>query len=212
MKSIVVLVSGNGSNLQAIIDACETSIHNGKVTAVFSNKATAYALERAKKAGAAAHFVDPKAYETRDAFDADLMKWMDEYAPDLVVLAGYMRILSSDFVRHYFGRMINIHPSLLPKYPGLNTYQRAIHAGDEEHGTSVHFVTEQLDGGPVILQAKVPIFDNDTVESLTARVQSQEYRIYPLVVQWFVEGRLTMTNSKALLDGHILGIHGYADQ
>lgn len=212
MKSIVVLVSGNGSNLQAIIDACETSIHNGKVTAVFSNKATAYALERAKKAGAAAHFIDPKAYETRDAFDADLMKWMDEYAPDLVVLAGYMRILSSDFVRHYFGRMINIHPSLLPKYPGLNTYQRAIHAGDEEHGTSVHFVTEQLDGGPVILQAKVPIFDNDTVESLTARVQSQEYRIYPLVVQWFVEGRLTMTNSKALLDGHILGIHGYADQ
>ncbi|EKO3565902.1 phosphoribosylglycinamide formyltransferase [Vibrio metschnikovii] len=212
MKSIVVLVSGNGSNLQAIIDACETSIHNGKVTAVFSNKATAYALERAKKAGAAAHFIDPKAYETRDAFDADLMKWMDEYAPDLVVLAGYMRILSSDFVRHYFGRMINIHPSLLPKYPGLNTYQRAIHAGDEEHGTSVHFVTEQLDGGPVILQAKVPIFDNDTVESLTARVQSQEYRIYPLVVQWFVEGRLAMTNGKALLDGHILGIHGYADQ
>ncbi|MBC5852461.1 phosphoribosylglycinamide formyltransferase [Vibrio metschnikovii] len=212
MKSIVVLVSGNGSNLQAIIDACETSIHNGKVTAVFSNKATAYALERAKKAGAAAHFIDPKAYETRDAFDADLMKWMDEYAPDLVVLAGYMRILSSDFVRHYFGRMINIHPSLLPKYPGLNTYQRAIHAGDEEHGTSVHFVTEQLDGGPVILQAKVPIFDNDTVESLTARVQSQEYRIYPLVVQWFVEGRLAMTNGKALLDGHVLGIHGYADQ
>lgn len=212
MKSIVVLVSGNGSNLQAIIDACETSIHNGKVTAVFSNKVTAYALERAKKAGAAAHFIDPKAYETRDAFDADLMKWMDEYAPDLVVLAGYMRILSSDFVRHYFGRMINIHPSLLPKYPGLNTYQRAIHAGDEEHGTSVHFVTEQLDGGPVILQAKVPIFDNDTVESLTARVQSQEYRIYPLVVQWFVEGRLAMTNGKALLDSHVLGIHGYADQ
>lgn len=212
MKSIVVLVSGNGSNLQAIIDACETSIHNGKVTAVFSNKATAYALERAKKAGAAAHFIDPKAYDTRDAFDADLMKWMDEYSPDLVVLAGYMLILSSDFVRHYLGRMINIHPSLLPKYPGLNTYQRAIHAGDEEHGTSVHFVTEQLDGGPVILQAKVPIFDNDTVESLTARVQSQEYRIYPLVVQWFVEGRLAMTNGKALLDGHILGIHGYADQ
>lgn len=212
MKSIVVLVSGNGSNLQAIIDACETSIHNGKVTAVFSNKATAYALERAKKAGAAAHFIDPKAYDTRDAFDADLMKWMDEYSPDLVVLAGYMRILSSDFVRHYLGRMINIHPSLLPKYPGLNTYQRAIHAGDEEHGSSVHFVTEQLDGGPVILQAKVPIFDNDTVESLTARVQSQEYRIYPLVVQWFVEGRLAMTNGKALLDGHILGIHGYADQ
>lgn len=212
MKSIVVLVSGNGSNLQAIIDACETSISHGKVTAVFSNKATAFALQRAKNAGADAHFVDPKAYDTRDAFDTDLMHKIDQYAPDLVVLAGYMRILSSDFVRHYLGRMINIHPSLLPKYPGLNTYQRAIHAGDEEHGTSVHFVTEQLDGGPVILQAKVPIFDNDDIESLTARVQCQEYRIYPLVVQWFIEDRLAMVDGKAVLDGQVLGIHGYADQ
>ncbi|MGC9423935.1 MULTISPECIES: phosphoribosylglycinamide formyltransferase [Vibrio] len=212
MKSIVVLVSGNGTNLQAIIDACEASKHGGKVTAVFSNKATAYALERAKKAGAAAHFVDPNAYETRDAFDDALMQYIDQYTPDLIVLAGYMRILSSDFVRHYLGRMINIHPSLLPKYPGLNTYQRAIHAGDEEHGTSVHFVTEQLDGGPVILQAKVPIFDEDTVETLTAKVQAQEYRIYPLVVQWFVEERLAMKQGKAFLDGKPLGIHGYADQ
>ncbi|MCG6450821.1 phosphoribosylglycinamide formyltransferase, partial [Vibrio parahaemolyticus] len=145
------------------------------------NKATAYGLERAKKAGAAAIFIDPKAFETRDAFDYALMQQIDEYQPDLIVLAGYMRILSNEFVRHYLGRMINLHPSLLPKYPGLNTYQRAIHAGDEEHGTSVHFVTEQLDGGPVILQARVPIFDEDTVETLTKRVQSQEYRIYPLV-------------------------------
>ncbi len=212
MKSIVVLISGNGTNLQAIIDACETSIDGGKVTAVFSNKATAFGLERAKKAGAAAVFVDPKAFETRDAFDADLMEQIDEYKPDLVILAGYMRILSNEFVRHYLGRMINIHPSLLPKYPGLNTYQRAIHAGDEEHGTSVHFVTEQLDGGPVILQAKVPIFDEDTVETLTDRVQTQEYRIYPLVTQWFVEGRLEMKSGKAFLDGELLGIHGYADE
>ncbi len=212
MKSIVVLISGNGTNLQAIIDACETSIDGGRVTAVFSNKATAYGLERAKKAGAAAVFVDPKAFDTRDAFDADLMAQIDEYKPDLVILAGYMRILSNEFVRHYLGRMINIHPSLLPKYPGLNTYQRAIHAGDEEHGTSVHFVTEQLDGGPVILQAKVPIFDEDTVETLTDRVQTQEYRIYPLVTQWFVEGRLEMKDGKALLDGKPLGIHGYADE
>ena len=122
-----------------------------------------------------------------------------------------MRILSDDFVRHFKGRMINIHPSLLPKYPGLNTYQRAILAGDEEHGTSVHFVTEQLDGGPVILQAKVPIFDEDTVDALTERVQTQEHRIYPLVVQWFVEDRLTMENGKAFLDGEPLGMHGYAD-
>ncbi|WP_154180317.1 phosphoribosylglycinamide formyltransferase [Vibrio furnissii] len=212
MKSIVVLVSGNGSNLQAIIDACETSINDGKVTAVFSNKATAYGLERAKKAGAAAIFIDPKAFETRDAFDYALMQQIDEYQPDLIVLAGYMRILSNEFVRHYLGRMINLHPSLLPKYPGLNTYQRAIHAGDEEHGTSVHFVTEQLDGGPVILQARVPIFDEDTVETLTKRVQSQEYRIYPLVTQWFVEGRLEMKEGKAFLDGQPLGMHGYADE
>ncbi|OIQ25501.1 phosphoribosylglycinamide formyltransferase [uncultured Vibrio sp.] len=211
MKSIVVLVSGNGSNLQAIIDACETSIDSGKVTAVFSNKADAYALERAEKAGAAGVFLDPKAFDTRDAFDRELMRQMDEYQPDLIILAGYMRILSGEFVRHFLGRMINIHPSLLPKYPGLNTYQRAIHAGDEEHGTSVHFVTEQLDGGPVILQAKVPIFDEDNVEVLTERVQTQEHKIYPLVAQWFVEGRLKMESGKAFLDGTKLGIHGYAE-
>jgi phosphoribosylglycinamide formyltransferase-1 len=209
MKSIVVLVSGNGTNLQAVIDACETKISAGKVTAVFSNKGDAYALERAEKAGAAAVFIDPKLFETRDAFDRALMQQIDEYAPDLVILAGYMRILSSEFVRHYLGRMINIHPSLLPKYPGLNTYQRAILAGDGEHGTSVHFVTEQLDGGPVILQAKVPIHDDDTIESLTRKVQAEEHRIYPLVAQWFVEERVEMRDGKAWLDGESLGIHGY---
>ncbi|WP_038177207.1 MULTISPECIES: phosphoribosylglycinamide formyltransferase [Vibrio] len=213
MKSIVVLVSGNGTNLQAIIDACNSNITNGRVTAVFSNKANVYALERAEKAGAGAHFLDSKAFDTRDAFDHELMKQIDEYHPDVIVLAGYMRILSGEFVRHYMGRMINIHPSLLPKYPGLNTYQRAIHAGDEEHGTSVHFVTEQLDGGPVILQAKVPIFDEDTVETLTERVQNQEHRIYPMVVKWLVEERLTMKDGKeAYLDGERLGMHGYAQE
>jgi phosphoribosylglycinamide formyltransferase-1 len=212
MKSIVVLVSGNGSNLQAIIDACKTQITGGRVTAVFSNKADVYALERAKKADAGAHFLDPKAFDTRDAFDQQLMKQIDEYRPDVIVLAGYMRILSGEFVRHYMGRMINIHPSLLPKYPGLNTYQRAIHAGDEEHGTSVHFVTEQLDGGPVILQAKVPIFDEDNVETLTERVQTQEHKIYPMVVKWLVEERLVMKDEKeAYLDGELLGIHGHAE-
>ena len=210
MKSVVVLISGNGTNLQAIIDACKSSVKGGKVTAVFSNKATAYGLERAEQAGAQPVFIDPKSFDTRDAYDQELMRQMDEFNPDLVVLAGFMRILSSDFVRHYMGRMINIHPSLLPKYPGLNTYQRAILAGDEEHGTSVHFVTEQLDGGPVILQAKVPIFDEDTIEILTERVQAQEHRIYPLVVQWFVEGRLEMKEGKAFLDGKALGIHGHA--
>ncbi len=209
MKSVVVLISGNGTNLQAILDACDTSIKDGKVTAVFSNKATAYGLERAKKAGAEAVFIDPKAFDTRDAFDRSLMDQIDEHKPDLIVLAGYMRILSSEFVRHYLGRMINIHPSLLPKYPGLNTYQRAIHAGDEEHGTSVHFVTEQLDGGPVIMQARIPILDEDTVESLTLKVQEKEHVIYPLVVQWFVEGRLAMKEGKAFLNGEPLGMNGF---
>ncbi|CAH0540954.1 phosphoribosylglycinamide formyltransferase [Vibrio marisflavi] len=212
MKNIVVLISGNGTNLQAIIDACESNITAGKVTAVFSNKADAYGLERAKLAGASGVFIDPKQFETREAFDQELMEKIDNYQPDLIVLAGYMRILSNGFVRHYLGKMVNIHPSLLPKYPGLNTYQRAIHAGDEEHGTSVHFVTEQLDGGPVILQAKVPIFDEDNVEELTKRVQSQEYRIYPLVVDWFVNDRLEMKDGKAFLDGNQLGIHGYAEE
>ncbi|MCE0494410.1 phosphoribosylglycinamide formyltransferase [Vibrio salinus] len=209
MKSVVVLISGNGTNLQAILDACDTSIKDGKVTAVFSNKATAYGLERAKKAGADAVFIDPKAFDTRDAFDRSLMEQIDEHTPDLIVLAGYMRILSGEFVRHYLGRMINIHPSLLPKYPGLNTYQRAIHAGDEEHGTSVHFVTEQLDGGPVIMQARIPILDEDTVESLTKKVQEKEHIIYPLVVQWFVENRLEMKEGKAFLDGEPLGMNGF---
>lgn len=212
MKNIVVLISGSGSNLQAIIDSCADSIQDGKVTAVFSNKADAYGLERAKAAGAEGVFIDPKAFETREAFDNELMTQIDTFQPDLIVLAGYMRILSNDFVRHYMGRMINIHPSLLPKYPGLNTYQRAIHAGDEEHGTSVHFVTEQLDGGPVILQAKVPIFDEDSVEVLTKRVQVQEHRIYPLVVNWFVEGRLEMKQGKAFLDGKQLSVYGHAGE
>ncbi|MCL9776055.1 phosphoribosylglycinamide formyltransferase [Vibrio methylphosphonaticus] len=212
MKNIVVLVSGNGTNLQAIIDACETSITNAKVRAVFSNKESAFALERARKAGAEAEFLDPKASESREAFDAELMRRIDVHNPDLLVLAGYMRILSGEFVRHYMGRMINIHPSLLPKYPGLNTHQRAIDNCDEHHGTSIHFVTEKLDGGPIILQAKVPVFDNDTVEVLEQRIQIQEHQIYPLVVKWFVEDRLSMDGSKAVLDGQELGAQGYADQ
>ncbi|MCJ2377744.1 phosphoribosylglycinamide formyltransferase [Vibrio sp. ZSDZ34] len=211
MKNIVVLVSGNGTNLQAIIDACESTISNAKVRAVFSNKAAVFALERGTRAGAESAFLDPKLSESREAFDEELMRRIDVHSPDLVVLAGYMRILSGEFVRHYMGRMINIHPSLLPKYPGLSTHQRAIDNCDEHHGTSVHFVTEKLDGGPVILQAKVPVFDEDTVETLELRVQSQEHQIYPLVVKWFVEERLKMEGNKALLDGKELGPQGYAE-
>ncbi|CAH0524973.1 phosphoribosylglycinamide formyltransferase [Vibrio hippocampi] len=210
MKNIVVLVSGNGTNLQAIIDACESTIENAKVSAVFSNKESAFALERAKKVGAEAAFLDPKLSETREAFDEALMRRIDAHEPDLVVLAGYMRILSGDFVRHYMGRMLNIHPSLLPKYPGLHTHQRAIDNCDEHHGTTIHFVTEKLDGGPIVLQAKVPVFDDDTVETLEQRIQTQEHQIYPLVVKWFVEERLTMVDGKACLDGNELGPQGHA--
>ncbi|WP_038879183.1 MULTISPECIES: phosphoribosylglycinamide formyltransferase [Vibrio] len=210
MKNIVVLISGNGSNLQAILEACEDSMPNAQVAAVFSNKADAYGLERAKQFDVNGHFVDPKAFESREDFDAELMKQIDEYQPDVIVLAGYMRILSGAFVSHYLGKMINIHPSLLPKYPGLHTHQRAIDAGDKEHGTSVHFVTEELDGGPVVLQAKVPVFEDDDTDALAARVQTQEHNIYPMVTKWLVEGRLSMTEGKAYLDGFELGAHGYA--
>ncbi|PFG55609.1 phosphoribosylglycinamide formyltransferase-1 [Vibrio sp. ES.051] len=210
MKNIVVLISGNGSNLQAILEACEDNMPNAQVAAVFSNKADAYGLERAKQFDVNGHFVDPKAFDSRDAFDAELMSQIDNYQPDIIVLAGYMRILTRAFVQHYRGKMINVHPSLLPKYPGLHTHQRAIDAKDREHGTSVHFVTEELDGGPVILQAKVPVFEEDDADALAARVQTQEHNIYPMVTKWLVEDRLKMQDGKAWLDGQALGIHGYA--
>ncbi|MEZ9563786.1 phosphoribosylglycinamide formyltransferase [Vibrio artabrorum] len=210
-KNIVVLVSGNGSNLQAILNACDSNMIHASVKAVFSNKAEAFGLERAKTAAVDAHSVNPKDFGSREEFDHELMTKIDAYQPDLIVLAGYMRILSSEFVRHYAGKMINIHPSLLPKYPGLDTHQRAIDAQDKEHGTSVHFVTEELDGGPVILQAKVPVFEGDDADMLASRVLTQEHCIYPMVCKWFVEERLSMVNGQAILDGKALGKHGYAE-
>ncbi|WP_413113907.1 phosphoribosylglycinamide formyltransferase [Thaumasiovibrio sp. DFM-14] len=211
MKKIVVLISGSGSNLQAILDACEQgTIADSQVVAVISNKETAYGLERARQAGVDAISVSASDFDGRESFDQALADKIDHYDPDLVILAGYMRILSPNFVRRYLGRMLNIHPSLLPKYPGLHTHQRALDAGDKEHGTSVHFVTEELDGGPVILQAKVPIFDNDDVDEIQARVQQQEHKIYPLVADWFLRGRLEMENGLAILDSLVLPIQGYA--
>ncbi|MEN5017637.1 phosphoribosylglycinamide formyltransferase [Erwinia sp. Eh17-17] len=210
MKRIVVLVSGNGSNLQAILDACQQGRINGSIAAVFSNKADAYGLERARDASIPAHALSAAQFADRAAFDRQLMLEIDAYAPDLVVLAGYMRILSPDFVQHYAGRMLNIHPSLLPKYPGLHTHRQAIDNGDDEHGTSVHFVTEELDGGPVILQAKVPVFSDDREEDVSARVQHQEHAIYPLVVGWFMDGRLAMRDGAAWLDGQQLPVEGHA--
>lgn len=210
MKNIVVLISGNGSNLQAIIDACEQKRINGTLRAVFSNKADAFGLERARAAGIASHALSASDYASREAFDRQLMREIDAYAPDVVVLAGYMRILSPAFVAHYSGKLLNIHPSLLPKYPGLHTHRQALENGDEEHGTSVHFVTDELDGGPVILQARVPVFDGDSEQDIIARVQHQEHAIYPLVVSWFVNGRLKMQDNSAWLDGVRLPAEGYA--
>ncbi|NQZ08782.1 MAG: phosphoribosylglycinamide formyltransferase [Algicola sp.] len=209
--SIVVLISGNGSNLQAIIDDCEAGKINGKVTAVVSNRPGAYGLERAQNAEIDAIELDHKKFDSRAQYDQALRQVIDEYQPDVVVLAGFMRILTGDFVNHYQGKMLNIHPSLLPKYPGRNTHQRAIDAGDKAHGVSVHFVTEELDGGPVILQAKVPVFEDDTAEDLAERIHEQEHRIYPMVVNWLCERRLTMTDGRAMLDAKVLPPCGYAN-
>ncbi|HBZ17432.1 phosphoribosylglycinamide formyltransferase [Candidatus Pantoea floridensis] len=210
MKKLVVLISGNGSNLQSILDACASGRINGSVAAVFSNKASAYGLTRAREAHVPSHALAASEFADRDAFDRQLMQEIDAYAPDLVVLAGYMRILSPAFVAHYHDRLVNIHPSLLPKYPGLHTHRQALENGDEEHGTSVHFVTDELDGGPIVLQARVPVFAGDSEDDISARVQHQEHAIYPLVISWFVDGRLQMRAGKAWLDGEPLPPQGYA--
>ncbi|MCH1918900.1 phosphoribosylglycinamide formyltransferase [Shewanella sp. A3A] len=205
---VVVLISGNGSNLQAIIDQSSKAPY--QVVGVITNKADAYGIQRAAEADIATSTVLAQTGESRDQYDQSLQQAIDSYEPDLIVLAGFMRILSDALVQRYQGKMLNVHPSLLPRFTGLNTHQRAIDAGDSEHGASVHFVVPELDAGPVILQAKVPVFDDDTAELLAARVHEQEHAIYPLVVKWFAEGRLTMTDGVALLDGNQLAAHGYA--
>ncbi|MFZ6048674.1 phosphoribosylglycinamide formyltransferase [Pseudomonas sp. CR3202] len=201
---VVVLISGSGSNLQALIDSITSDDHPARIRAVISNRADAYGLERAKRAGIDTRVLDHKAYTDREAFDAALIETIDAYTPQLVVLAGFMRILTPGFVRHYQGRLLNIHPSLLPKYKGLHTHQRALEAGDTEHGCSVHFVTEELDGGPLVVQALIPVESDDTPESLAQRVHVQEHRIYPLAMRWFAEGRLCLGPNGAELDGQAL--------
>jgi len=211
MKKLVVLISGNGTNLQSILDACASGRINGSVAAVISNRAAAYGLTRAQEAGIPAKALAASDFADRDAFDRQLIAEIEAWSPDLVVLAGYMRILSSAFVAHFHDRLLNIHPSLLPKYPGLHTHRQALENGDSEHGTSVHFVTDELDGGPVILQAKVPVFPDDNEAEITERVQHQEHAIYPLVISWFIDGRLRMRDGKAWLDGEPLPPQGYAN-
>ncbi|MBM3106794.1 phosphoribosylglycinamide formyltransferase [Pseudomonas sp. P66] len=206
---VVVLLSGTGSNLQALIDSVRTGDSPVRIRAVISNRADAYGLQRARDAGIDTAVLDHKAFDGREAFDTALVELIDGYQPQLVVLAGFMRILSAGFVRHYHGRLLNIHPSLLPKYKGLHTHQRALEAGDGEHGCSVHFVTEELDGGPLVVQAVIPVELDDTPQSLAQRVHRQEHQIYPLAVRWFAEGRLRLGEHGALLDGQPLAASGH---
>lgn len=205
-KSIVVLVSGDGSNLQTILDAVASGRipSPANISAVISNVPNAFALERANKIGIPTEVVDHTDFATREAFDERLQMVIDNYNPDLVVLSGFMRLLTESFVMHYQGRMLNIHPSLLPKYRGLNTHKRALEAGDTRHGASVHFVTPDLDSGPVIVQAFVHIVKDDTVESLAERVLKEEHIIYPLVISWFVEGTLSMQDGDIIYNDGVL--------
>ena len=214
----VILVSGRGSNLHALLRAITEQELPLDVRAVISNRPAAAALELAQNAGITTQTIDHTAYPDRQSFDRALQSEIDRHGPALVVLAGFMRILSPGFVNHYRGRMLNIHPSLLPAYPGLNTHARALADGAQEHGASVHFVTPAVDGGPVILQARVPVLIGDTAATLATRVLEQEYRIYPQAIRWFAEGRLQLAGKPAheyaLLDGQpiatepVASLHG----
>jgi phosphoribosylglycinamide formyltransferase 1 len=203
MKNIVILISGRGSNMEALIAARDVGQLPVNIAAVISNRPDAKGLETAAQAGIATRCLDHKAYAGREAFDAALAECIDAFAPDLVVLAGFMRILTADFVRHYEGRLFNIHPSLLPSFPGLHTHQRALEEGVRIHGCTVHFVTAELDHGPVVIQAAVPVLDGDDEDSLSARVLRQEHRIYPQAVRWFAEGRLRLEGGRVRLTGEM---------
>lgn len=206
---IVVLISGSGSNLQALINACETGHLNAHIALVISNRPQARGLARAERAGIKTQVIDHQDFIKRADFDKELARSIADYSPTLVVLAGFMRILSADFVDQFASRLLNVHPSLLPKYPGLNTHQRALDAGDNEAGATVHFVTTELDGGPAIVQAAVPIETHDRVEDIASRVLVVEHKIVPLAARWFIEGRLNLRAGAAELDGTPLPIQGY---
>jgi phosphoribosylglycinamide formyltransferase-1 len=207
---IAVLISGSGSNLQAILDACISNSINADLCLVLSNREDAFGLERAKKASVPTLVLDHSQYQSREDYDTALVSALSPYKPDLVILAGFMRILTPIFTESFAGKLVNIHPSLLPKYPGLNTHQRALEAGDTYQGATVHFVTHELDGGPPILQGRVKIRSSDTAESLAARILTEvEHKIYPLAVQWLVQNRVEMRDGAAWMDGELLGNTGF---
>ena len=196
----VVLISGNGSNLQSIINHADRI--DLQISAVISNNKKAFGLKRAESANIDTYFLDPEIFNTSYSFDNELISIIDRLDVELVILAGYMKILSSLFVHHFSGKILNIHPSLLPKYPGLNTHQKAIKASDKLHGASVHFVTEKLDGGPIICQEVVNVGSNDTKSSLAKKVLEKEHILYPKVIHWYTQNRLKLKNdSTATLDG-----------
>lgn len=201
MINAVVLISGSGSNLQAFIDQIAEQQLPINISLVISNKADAYGLTRAQNAGIATEVINHRDFESREKFDQSLMVAIDKTNCNLVILAGFMRILTPEFVNHYSNRLVNIHPSLLPKYPGTNTHQRAIDAGDEYHGASIHFVVPEVDAGPIILQGCIKINADDSAESLQQRIHKIEHVLYPLAVRWFAENRLTIVNDQVLLDG-----------
>ena len=192
MKNIVILISGRGSNMEAVVRAAQSEGWPARVAAVISNRADAGGLAFAAAHGIPTAVVPSKNYPDRASFDAALQHEIDRFAPDLVVLAGFMRILTAPFVAHYEGRMLNIHPSLLPAYPGLDTHRKALEAGEREHGATVHFVTAELDHGPMVAQARVPVLPGDTEDSLAARVLAEEHKLYPYAVRLFIEDRLSI--------------------
>ena len=198
---LVVLISGYGSNLQAIMDATASGEIATRIRAAISNRPAAPGLDRARQAGIPAVVVEGRRGQPRSEYDNALQRAIEPFEPDLIALAGFMRILTPGFVQHYAGRMLNIHPSLLPRYRGLHTHQRALEAGDAFHGASIHYVTEELDGGPVVRQARVPVLDGDDEASLANRVQLAEHRIYPEVIGWVASGRLAWRDGAPWLDG-----------
>lgn len=208
-QQLVILISGSGSNLQAFIDQCASGQLNADIACVISNKASAYGLERATKAGIATQVVDHTTFNSREAFDAVLADSIKAYNPDLIILAGFMRILTNGFVEQFSSKLLNIHPSLLPKYTGLNTHQRAIDAGDSFAGVTVHFVTPELDGGPPAIQTKIIIDKNDDADTLATKVLAKEHIIYPLAASWFLEGRLALQEDGAYLDNKKLPFNGH---
>jgi phosphoribosylglycinamide formyltransferase-1 len=197
---VIVLISGNGSNLQAIIDEIRQGRLAASIVAVISDRPDAYGLRRAEQAGIPTHVIDYQQFPDRASFDAALMRQIDAYQADLIVLAGFMRILSPACVQHYLGKMINIHPSLLPKYQGLHTHRRVLEAGETEHGASVHYVTPELDSGPVIVQARVPVLPGDTPESLQQRVHQVEHQIYPAAVRRIAAGQVTFRHNQVYFE------------